>query len=169
MPLISYEHNFPKLAQDVFIAADAYVIGNVEVRHSASVWYKSVLRGERGPIVVGAFSNIQESCSVEGGEADPCLIGNYVTVGHGAILRECIIGDYSLIGMGSIIGKGVKIGENCMIGAGTAIAEGRVIPANSLVAGAAGRVIRKVTEAEITAIQYSALGYHKLSLQYCLK
>lgn len=169
MPLIPFEHYFPKLAQGVFIAVDACVIGNVEIGHSASIWYKTVLRGDSSPIVVGAFSNIQESCSVEGGENCPCLIGNYVTVGHGAILQECTIGDYSLIGMGSIIGKGVKIGENCMIGAGTAIAEGRIIPANSLVAGAAGRVIRKVTEAEITAIQYSALGYHKLSLQYCLK
>lgn len=157
------------MAETVFVASDARVIGDVEIGSSASIWFKAVLRGETSPIVVGTYSNIQDRCTVQAGEDAPCYIGNYVTIGHSAVLQGCTVGDNSLIGMGCMIGNAVRIGENCIIGAGATIAERRIIPAKSLVAGQTGRIIRKVTEAEIAAIRDSALGYYKLSLQYYLK
>lgn len=169
MPLFPFESRHPQLAENVFVAVDACVIGDVQIGSSASIWFKTVLRGDASRIVVGAYSNIQDGCTVQAGENASCYIGNYVTIGHSAVLQGCTVGDNSLIGMGTAIGNAVIIGENCIIGAGAIIAEGRIIPANSLVAGSAGRIIRKVTEAEIAAIRDSALGYHKLSLQYYLK
>lgn len=169
MPLFPFKDRSPKLADGVFLAAGACITGDIAVGCGTSIWYNTVLRGDVNCILIGAYTNIQDNCTVQVTDCTPCLIGDYVTVGHGTILCGCTVGDCSLIGMGAIIAKGAQVGKNCIIGAGTSIAEGRIIPSNSLVVGASGRVIRKVTEAEIAAIQSSALEYHKLSLKYCSK
>ena len=123
--------------------------GNVRMGELASVWYHAVVRGDREPVCIGSRSNIQDNCVVHVDAGYPVEIGENVTVGHGAILHGCSIGDNSLIGMGSILMNGCSIGKNCIIGAGTLVTQGMVIPDNSLVIGNPGKVKRPVTEAEI--------------------
>jgi len=132
-----------------FIAPGAEVAGDVELGKAASIWYHAVVRGDRAPIRIGRGSNIQDNCVIHVDAGFPVEIGENVTVGHGAILHGCTVGNQSLIGMGAILMNGCRIGKNCIVGAGTLITQGTVIPDNSLVLGNPGKVKRQVTEEEI--------------------
>lgn len=164
--LIPYRGAVPKIDESVFLAGGAYIIGDVEIASHANIWFNTVIRGDVHPIRIGSFTNIQDNCTIHVMHDHQTIIEDYVTVGHGVILHACHIGSNCLIGMGSIILSYTEIGENCIIGAGSLITEHKKIPPNSLVMGAPGRVIRKVTEEEIQNIRQSALHYYEESLQY---
>ncbi len=144
-----------------YVAPGAVVVGNVLLGESASVWYHAIVRGDRAGIRIGRGSNIQDNCVVHVDEGFPVEIGENVTVGHGAILHGCAIGDNSLIGMGAILMNGCRIGKNCVIGAGTLITQGTIIPDNSLAVGNPGRVKRTVTAEEIEHNLKNAREYAK--------
>lgn len=148
--------------KDAFVASSADVLGDVKIGKGSSIWYGSVARGDMSYIRIGIFTNIQDNATVHVDTNRPCIIGDYVTVGHNAIIHGCEIGNNSLIGMGSIILNNAKIGNNCLIGAGTLITEGTVIPDNSLVVGSPGKVRRRVSESEIATIKENALRYERL-------
>lgn len=137
------------LTAKYFIASGAVVSGDVQLGNFVSIWHHAVVRGDRASVCIGDGSNIQDNCVVHVDAGYPVEIGKNVTVGHGAILHGCSIGDNSLVGMGCILMNGCHIGKNCIIGAGTLITQGMVIPDNSLVIGNPGRVKRSVTEGEI--------------------
>lgn len=155
-----------KIKGDVFIAPNATVIGNVELEDGSSVWYNAVIRGDRSSVRVGKNSNIQDSCVVHCNLEFPTLIGEFVTVGHSAVLHGCKIGNNSLIGIGAIVLNGAEIGENCIIGAGAVVTEGTRIPDNSLVLGIPAKVKREVTDEEIEAIRRNALTYVELAKEH---
>lgn len=113
----------PTIDNNVFIAEGARVIGDVSIEAHASIWFNTVLRGDVQPIRIGRYTNIQDNCTVHVWYEFPTVIGNYVTVGHGAILHGCTIASNCLIGMGAIILNYAEIGENCIIGAGALIPE----------------------------------------------
>ena len=142
-----------------FIAPEAVVAGDVRLGENASVWHHAVVRGDRASVHIGRGSNVQDNCVVHVDAGYPVELGENVTVGHGAILHGCSIGDNSLIGMGAIVMNGCRIGRNCIIGAGTLITQGTEIPDNSLVIGNPGRVKRQVTEAEIEQNRNNARQY----------
>ena len=146
--LYFYENHYPKLADSVFVAPGAKIIGQVSIAEYANVWYNAVIRGDVNWISIGKYTNIQDSAVVHVIHEWPTVIGSYVTVGHGAILHNCEIADHCLIGMGAIILGQASIGENTVIGAGTLIPENKKIPPNSLVIGSPGKVIRQLTEEE---------------------
>ncbi len=145
--------------EDYWIAPSAAVIGQVILKHNASVWWGAVLRGDNEPIIVGENSNIQDGCVLHTEVGQPCIVGRNVTVGHRAILHSAIIGDNCLIGMGCTIMDRAKIGDNCLIGANAFIPAGREIPANSVVLGAPGKVVRMVSPQEVVHFTGSAAGY----------
>lgn len=153
----------PKLpAQDDFwIAPDAQVIGNVELRPAVSVWFGAVIRGDNEAILVGRGSNIQDLCVLHTDIGCPLSIGEDCTIGHRVILHGCSIGNNCLVGMGAIIMNRAVIGDNCLIGAGAIVTEGKVIPPGSLVIGAPGKVLRPINPTEIDAIAASASNYWK--------
>jgi len=132
-----------------FIAPGAVVLGDVYLEENVSIWYNATVRGDREPIRIGKGSNIQDNCVVHVDAGYPVTIGENVTVGHGAILHGCIVGDNSLIGMGAILLNGCKIGKNCIVAAGALITQGTVVPDGSLVMGNPGKVKRAVTAEEI--------------------
>jgi len=150
----------PKLHADgCWIAPDASVIGNVELKHNASVWFAAVLRGDNDPIVIGEGSNIQDGCVMHTDPGFPMLVGRDCTIGHQAILHGCIIGDNSLIGMGATVLTGARIGRNCLIGAKALVTEGKEIPDGAMVLGSPGKIVRQLTEDEIRRNTKSAAHY----------
>src|SRR5262249_54714742 len=107
----------PTLGPDVYIAKTAVVLGDVTLGDHASVWYNAVLRGDIQRIVVGHHTNIQDNAVIHLADEFPCLIGNWVTVGHSAIVHACTVGDECLVGMGAVLLDGAVIGRQCLIGA----------------------------------------------------
>ncbi|MCB1339243.1 MAG: gamma carbonic anhydrase family protein [Maritimibacter sp.] len=149
----------PELADDVWVAPDAQVMGKVVMAAGSSAWFGAVLRGDNDPITVGEGSNLQEHVVCHTDPGSPVVIGAYVTVGHKAMIHGCEIGDGSLIGMGATILNGAKIGKGCLIGAGALVTEGKVIPDGSLVMGAPGKVVRVLDAAAQERLLDSARRY----------
>lgn len=149
------------------ILQGAVVVGTVTLEENVSVWYNAVLRGDTGSVTVKAGSNIQDNVTVHTAEGYPVLVEENVSVGHGAILHGCRIGENTVVGMGAIVLNGAKIGKNCLLGAGTLIPQNTEIPDNSLVIGFPGKVKRSLTEEEIANNRKNALHYIALSQKYC--
>ncbi|MDR3589636.1 MAG: gamma carbonic anhydrase family protein [Negativicutes bacterium] len=164
---LPYKGRAPQLGEAVFLAEGCLIIGSVDLGSGSSVWFNTVIRGDENTIKIGAYTNIQEGCIIHvQPEHYPVVIGDYVTVGHNAVIHGCTIADNCLVGMGAIVMNGARIGANCILGAGTLIPENRVVPANSLVAGSPGRVLRAVTPEQIEMIRRSAVHYHELAMSY---
>ncbi len=141
------------------IAPGAVVYGNVVIGEKSSIWYHAVVRGDSGKISIGKYSNIQDNCTVHLDKGHEVKIGDYVTVGHGAIVHGCSIGNHCLIGMGAIVMNGAVIEDNCIIGAGALVTQNKVIPEGSMVLGNPGRIIRQLSEEEKKGITENALHY----------
>ena len=140
---------WPVIGRDVFVAPNATLIGDVELGDEASVWFGAVIRADIGPIRIGPRTNIQDlACIHLTGGVSRTTIGADVTVGHGAILHGCSVGDRCLIGMGSIILDNAVIGEGSLVGAGALVPPRMRIPPRSLVLGNPGKVAREVTDEE---------------------
>ena len=144
---------------DYWVADTAAVIGNVVLKHNASVWFNAVLRGDNETIVVGEGSNVQDGAILHTDPGFPLIIGANVTVGHKVMLHGCEIGDGSLVGINSVILNGAKIGRNCLIGANALITEGKEIPDNSMVLGSPGKVVRSLTDEQAAGFQAGAHHY----------
>ena len=149
-----------------FIAENASVIGSVILENNVSVWFNAVLRGDNEPIHIGANSNIQDSAVLHTDPGAPLNVAANVTVGHQAMLHGCTIGEGSLVGIKAVILNHSIIGKNCLIGANTLITESKIIPDNSLVMGSPGKVVRTLTEAEITALHANSMRYVELMAFY---
>ena len=145
---MSTENAQPTIDPEAFIAEGAVIRGDVRIERNASIWYNAVLRGDVDSIAVGEGSNIQDGCVVHVDRGCPVRIGRNVTVGHGAIVHGCTIGDGTLVGMGAIILNGAVIGEGCIVGAGALVTQGKHIPAGTLVIGSPARTVRAVTPEE---------------------
>lgn len=157
----------PSIGTDVFVAATAQVIGDVEIGDGASVWHGAIVRGDVWRIRIGAYTNIQDLCVCHVTTGGPELvIGERVTVGHRAILHSCAIGDGCLIGMGSVILDGVKIGSGSIVAAGSVLLKGLDVPSCSLVAGVPGVVKRTIDRDASEKLARNAEEYHVLALAY---
>jgi carbonic anhydrase/acetyltransferase-like protein (isoleucine patch superfamily) len=137
----------------------AQVIGDVYLGHQANVWFGAVIRGDNDRIHIGDYSNVQENSVIHTDAGIKVTIGDYVTIGHLAMLHGCEIGDNSLVGIGAVVLNNVKIGKNCLIGAKALITEGQVIPDNSLVMGAPAKVVKTLTDEQVAMLKMSALHY----------
>ena len=149
----------PKLADDVYVAPNAQVMGNIEMGPASSVWFGAVLRGDNDLIKIGARSNIQDNSVLHTDPGMPLTLGEGVIVGHQVMLHGCTIGDNTLIGIGATVLNGAKIGKNCLIGAHALITEGKEIPDGSMVVGAPGKIIRTLNEQQISMLKLNAEVY----------
>ena len=157
----------PIIKKNVFVANSADLIGDVILEENSTVLFGAVLRGDINSIYVGSGSNIQDNCILHVDVGDLNIhIGENVTVGHGSILHGCKINDNSLIGMGSIILNGVEIGSNTIIGAGSLITSNKKIPSGVLCMGSPAKVIRELSEEEISSIKKSAEEYIHLNKKF---
>src|SRR5262245_53510990 len=128
-----------------FLAPNATLIGDVRFGADCSIWFGSVLRGDINHISLGDACNVQDLCVLHVSRARPCLVGNRVSFGHGAIAHACTIKDGALIGMGAKVLDGAVVGEGALVAAGCVVGENMVVPDHHLVAGVPGAVIKPLS------------------------
>ncbi len=147
---------------DVLICDGAKVSGDVTLGRGVNIWYNAVLRGDDGAITVGEGTNIQD-CAILHEET---RVGAGCTIGHGAIVHGCTVGDNVLIGMGAILLNGARIGDDCIVGAGALVTGKLDAPAGSMILGSPAKVVRPLTEEEIEGNRRSARGYLETAEHY---
>ena len=150
----------------LFAAESATIIGDVTIGKQVGVWFGAVIRADKDRIVIGDRSNIQDNCVVHTSKGNPVILGTDVSVGHGAILHGCTIGNRVLVGMGSIVLNGAMVGEGSVIGAGAVITEGKMIPPGSVVVGVPGRIVKEADPAQQEQILKNAASYIELAEEY---
>jgi carbonic anhydrase/acetyltransferase-like protein (isoleucine patch superfamily) len=155
-----------RIGDEVFIAENATLLGDVTIGDRSGVWFGAVLRGDRDRIVVGADSNVQDNATVHCSTGFPTLIGDRVSIGHGAVVHGCTISDEVLVGMGAIVMNGAVVGEGSIIGAGAVVTEGKVIPPGSVVLGVPGKVVRQVDDVQREHIRENAKVYVEMAGRY---
>ncbi|MGA7934857.1 MAG: gamma carbonic anhydrase family protein [Kovacikia sp.] len=158
---------YPDLSRAAFVAANATVIGRVEVADGVSIWYGAVLRGDVEAIVVGECTNIQDGAILHGDPGNPTILEKHVTIGHRAVIHSAHIESGCLIGIGAIVLDGVRVGAGSIIGAGAVVTKD--IPARSLVVGIPGKVLRPISEKEAAELIVHAQRYEKLALVHAGK
>ncbi|MCD6436033.1 MAG: gamma carbonic anhydrase family protein [Clostridiales bacterium] len=164
--ILNFKRHKPIISNNVYIARSADVIGQVEIKKDANIWFNAVIRADINKIVIGERTNIQDLTMIHVADEYPTIIGDDVTVGHNVILHGCTISDSCLIGMGAIILDGAFIEENVIIGAGALVTQGKRIPKNSLALGSPAKVVRELTKEEIEYFKISSKKYVKESKEY---
>jgi carbonic anhydrase/acetyltransferase-like protein (isoleucine patch superfamily) len=145
--------------ESVKIFPGAKVIGEVNIAENASIWYNAVVRGDIGSIEIGKYSNVQDNCVVH----SPTVIGDYVTVGHAAVVHACRIEDNCLIGMNSTILDDAVIGRNSIVGAGALVTQGKEFNEGSLIMGVPAKPVRSLSGEEIENLKKHAVNYAQLA------
>ena len=167
MPILEFRGNKPILNSPAWIAPTAWLSGEVTLHEEVGVFFGASLRGDIFPIFVGRGSNLQDNAILHTSKGiGPCIVGENVTVGHGAILHGCTVSDHCIIGMGCTILDRAVIGENCIVGANALVTMDKHIPPRSLVVGAPAKVVREITQAEYDEIRDSARRYRETSKEY---
>jgi len=156
----------PRIHPTAFVHPAAHVIGDVTVGARASVWPTAVLRGDGDAITIGEESNVQDGTIIHVDPGVPCTIGARVAIGHRAVVHGATVGDDCLIGMGAILLNRVVVGSGTIVAAGAVCREGMEIPADSLVVGVPGKVIRQTTDAERARIAHTVRAYLTLQREH---
>jgi carbonic anhydrase/acetyltransferase-like protein (isoleucine patch superfamily) len=149
----------PRLAADVYLAPGAVVIGDVEIGPGTSVWFNAVLRGDVAPIRIGARSNVQDGAVLHVDRGTPCVVGDEVTIGHGAIVHATTVGNGVTIGMGAVVLSRSTIGTEAIVAAAALVPEDAIVAAGTLVMGVPAREKRLLTAEERAASRENALRY----------
>ncbi|MDP2915459.1 MAG: gamma carbonic anhydrase family protein [Candidatus Aminicenantes bacterium] len=157
--MYDFSQQRPEIHPDTFIAEGVRIIGRVVLQAGVSVWYNSVLRADVADIVIGRNSNIQDNCAVHVDFGLATVLGENVTVGHGAILHACTIGDNCIIGMGAVILDGAVIPRNSIVGAGSLVPPRKTYPEGSLILGSPAKVVRALSADEIAHHPVHAADY----------
>ncbi len=162
-----YKGVTPRVHATAFVDVSAQVIGDVEIGEESSVWMNAVVRGDVHWIRIGDRSNVQDGTIVHVMTGThPTTIGDDVTIGHGAIVHGCTLGNRILIGMGAILLNGVDVGEDCIVAAGALLTEGTRVPPRSLVMGSPGKVRRILSDQEVASIRWYSERYVGYRLDY---
>ncbi len=158
-----YDGKAPKIGKDVFIAPTACVIGDVEIGDGTSIWYGAVIRGDCARIRIGRNTNIQDNATLHADTESPLVIGDYVTIGHNAVVHGCTIGDDCLIGIGSVILDDAHIQSGSVIASGSVVREGAVIKAFSLAAGSPAELKKELGPERSKKNRQGARNYGQLA------
>lgn len=164
--IIEYRGKRPKIASSAFVAPTAVVIGDVEIGEESSIWFGTILRGDNGPIRVGARSSVQDNSVIHVSEGHQTLIGDDCTIGHCAVLEDCTIENGALIGSNAVILNDAVIGAKSLIGAGSVVGANASIPAAVVAVGAPAKVKKKLEGEAIWWVEHAAPEYVALSRSY---
>ncbi|AET70745.1 isoleucine patch superfamily enzyme, carbonic anhydrase/acetyltransferase [Desulfosporosinus orientis DSM 765] len=149
----------PQIADSVYFADGCKLIGDIQIGEQSSVWYNSVIRGDLSTISIGKCTNVQDLVAIHVNKNQPVTIDDYVTVGHSAILHSCTIGKGSQIGMGAIVLDGAVISEETSVAAGALVTGNKTYPPRVMLMGVPARVIRELTDKEISLMREAAERY----------
>ncbi|MEI6279631.1 MAG: gamma carbonic anhydrase family protein [Verrucomicrobiae bacterium] len=149
----------PQLSEAAFVASDAKIMGDVRLAKDSSVFYGAILRGDIESILIGEGSNVQDGSIIHLADDLPAIVGAYCTIGHGAVIHACTVGDECLIGMRAVVLDGAEIGDQCLIAAGTVVTPRTKIPAGSMVMGTPGKVVRALSAEERAGLRHWAEKY----------
>ncbi len=158
----------PRIGKNVFIAPNAVIIGDVVIEDHASIWYGTVVRGDRSRIRIGAYSNIQDNSTVHTVAEHPVTVGAHVTVGHNAVIHGCRIEEACLVGIGAVILNGASIGRGSIVAAHSLVKEGQAVEAHRMVAGVPAQVKRELAPGWVDRIKATAGSYADLASEHIL-
>jgi carbonic anhydrase/acetyltransferase-like protein (isoleucine patch superfamily) len=150
MPVLTYRGVTPDIADDVFIAPTAVIVGDVTIETGANIWFGAVIRGDTAPIRIGARTNIQDNCTLHADEGTPCTIGADCSLGHNAVVHGATIEDGVLVGMHATVLNHAVVESGALVAAGALVPEGKRIPAGQLAVGVPAKAIRSVNDEERT-------------------
>lgn len=156
----------PEIADGAFVAPSAVIVGDVKLHPETSVWFGAVLRGDIETITIGRGSNIQDGTVCHTDPDNPCTVGEYVTVGHMAMLHGCTIGDGSLVGIGATLMNGSAIGRECIVGAHSLVTEGKQFPDGVVIMGSPAKIVRELDGADRAKLRANAERYVKRARRY---
>ncbi|WP_407271940.1 gamma carbonic anhydrase family protein [Radiobacillus sp. PE A8.2] len=151
--IYEYDGKKPVIDETAYIAEDTVITGDVTIDAEASIWFKTVIRGDVAPVHIGKQSNVQDLCMLHQSPNMPLVIEEQVTIGHQVTLHSAIVRTKALVGMGSIILDGAEIGEQAFIGAGSLVPPGKKIPPRTLAFGRPAKVIRELTEEDFKEME----------------
>jgi carbonic anhydrase/acetyltransferase-like protein (isoleucine patch superfamily) len=161
--LHSFEGERPDISRAAFVAWNAEICGRVKLGEGSSVWYGATLRGDIAEVRIGAGSNVQEGSVLHVDRGQDCELGEHVTVGHGAIVHACTVGDRCLIGMGAVILDRAVIGSDSIVGAGALVTQGKAFPPRSMILGSPAKATRELTDEEVAGLRAHAEAYVDLA------
>lgn len=155
----------PKVHQSCFISEDASIIGDVEIEEAASVWPHASIRADLNKITIRKGANVQDCCVIHVTQEYETVIGENVSLGHGAIIHGAVIGKNTIIGMNASVLDGAKVGEGCVIGANAVVRGGLEIPDHSLVLGVPGKIVKQDEKLQEMSI-WNAKDYHRMAEEH---
>lgn len=165
--IVPYKGIVPKLADDVYLAEGARIVGDVEIGPGSSVWFNSVVRADVGVVRIGARTNIQDGSVVHVTMgADGTFIGDDVLIGHMVLLHECVLKDRCLIGMGAIVMDKVTVGEEAMVAAGGLVTPGKQIPPRTLWGGRPAKFMRDLSADEVAHNAFLTASYVERGIEF---
>lgn len=156
----------PNVDPQAWVAPTAVLAGAVTIEQGASVWFGSVMRADGDTISVGEGSNVQDGAILHANPGFPVVVARHVSVGHGAVLHGCSVGEGALVGMRAVVLNGAKIGPMCLVAAGSVVLEGTEYEARSLIAGVPAKRRRGLTDEECEALAQNANDYLALVDRY---
>lgn len=167
--LIKYKDISPRIHESVYIAEGAYIIGDVTIAEESNIWFTTVIRGDVASVTIGKGTNVQDGVVIHTSRFNgPTSIGDYVTIGHRAIIHACTLQTHSFIGMGAVIMDYAVVEEFGFVAAGALVSPGKVVKSGELWAGVPAKYIRDLTAEEVEHIKKSARNYITLSSEYKL-
>jgi carbonic anhydrase/acetyltransferase-like protein (isoleucine patch superfamily) len=162
--IIEFEGKVPKVAEGVFLAPTAVLIGDVVVEEGASIWFGAVLRADFGRIIVGRGTSVQDNVVIHpDGE---CIIADNVTVGHLALLEGCTVEEQAVIGVGAVVLEGARVGKRAVVAAGSVVTAGMEVPEETVVAGVPAQVKKGLSGDALWWVENAAREYQELRQRY---
>jgi carbonic anhydrase/acetyltransferase-like protein (isoleucine patch superfamily) len=161
--IVPFGNATPKIDPNAWVAPNATLVGDVSIGAHASVFYGAVIRADNDAIRIGAGSNVQDNVTMHTDGGLALTVGSRVSIGHGAVLHGCTIGDDCLIGMGAIVMNGAVIGAGSLVAAGALVLEYTSVPPGSLVVGAPAKALRMLSDDEQRGLIENARHYAEIS------
>ena len=169
MALYQLGDDAPQIPESAYVSDEATVIGQVTLGERTSVWPFATIRGDNEPIRIGNDVNIQDGAILHVDPGCPLTIGDFVSVGHQAMLHGCTVGEGSLIGIQAVVMNNAVIGKECLVGAGSIVTEGKVFPDRTLILGAPAKVVRELSDKDLEFLRGNAGNYVERQIMYKAK
>jgi carbonic anhydrase/acetyltransferase-like protein (isoleucine patch superfamily) len=164
--IIEYRGKRPRIAATAFVAPTAVLIGDIEIGEESSIWFGTVLRGDNGPIRIGARTSIQDNSVIHVSSGNQTLIGDDCTIGHCAVLEDCTIENGALIGSNAVVLNDAVVGAKSLIGAGSVVGANAQIPTQVVAAGAPAKVKKPLEGEAVWWVEHASPEYVALSRSY---